>query len=304
MNPHPLRWIALAAAGLLLGLAAACVPATPAQFPTTTPAPTRTPAPATPTAGAPITGTALVEGVDVLILESFPVQAQAVVRGSLPDACTTLVPATITRQGNTFSLVLATTRPAEAACAQVLTPFEHTLPLDVAGLPRGIYTVDANGVQATFELAVDNVLPSTASAGLIGGLVWEDFCNPGGEGEPAPTAPPLPCVAAPGGGFVANGLFDNGEIGLPGVVMALGQGACPSAGLATTTTGPDGRYAFTGLAAGDYCVSIDPLTEPNLSLLIPGTFTFPALEQGSADVTLAEAEQNSEVHLAWDYQLK
>jgi len=39
----------------------------------------------------------------------------------------------------------------------VLAPFEEIIPLEVYGLPAGTYTVDVNGVQATFDLEVDNI---------------------------------------------------------------------------------------------------------------------------------------------------
>jgi inhibitor of cysteine peptidase len=41
-------------------------------------------------------------------------------------------------------------------CTQALVPFEETIPLDVEGLLAGEYTVNVNGVMATFTLDVDN----------------------------------------------------------------------------------------------------------------------------------------------------
>ncbi|NLF14167.1 MAG: hypothetical protein GX597_20480 [Anaerolineaceae bacterium] len=97
------------------------------------------------------------ESIDVLIMESFPVQVNAVVRGTLGDGCTTLDPVTTTREGNTFRIRLTTQRPAEAVCTLALEAFEEVVSLDVLGLPAGVYTVDANGVTETFALAIDNV---------------------------------------------------------------------------------------------------------------------------------------------------
>jgi len=42
-------------------------------------------------------------------------------------------------------------------CAQVMTPFEEVVALDVVGLKAGVYTVDVNGVGDTFELQMDNI---------------------------------------------------------------------------------------------------------------------------------------------------
>jgi len=103
-------------------------------------------------------GEAVIETIEIAILESFPVQIRAVLRGTVPDACTEIDSIAEQREGNTFTLVVRTRRPAEALCAQVLTPYETTTGLDVLGLPAGIYTVVAGEASASFELAVDNSL--------------------------------------------------------------------------------------------------------------------------------------------------
>jgi len=55
-----------------------------------------------------------------------------------------------------IAVTIGTTRPADAVCATVLVDFEEVVPVDVLGLPAGTYTVDVNGVLATFTLTVDN----------------------------------------------------------------------------------------------------------------------------------------------------
>ncbi|HUP26929.1 MAG TPA: hypothetical protein VM409_00720 [Chloroflexia bacterium] len=101
-------------------------------------------------------GSAQVDSIDILMLESFPVQVSVTVKGNLPDACTTLGTISRTRNGNTFNVNVATTRPRSAMCAQMIVPFEETLALDVAGLKAGTYTVNVNGVSKTFTLNADN----------------------------------------------------------------------------------------------------------------------------------------------------
>jgi len=108
-----------------------------------------------------IYGTAQVDSIDLLMLESFPVQINLVARGNLPDGCTTIHRVTQARQGDTFKVTITTTRPADKACTEALVPFEETIALEVAGLPAGTYTVDVNGVTASFTLDVDNTLPTT-----------------------------------------------------------------------------------------------------------------------------------------------
>lgn len=97
-------------------------------------------------------GEAMVESVQVQILESYPVQVQATVRGQLPDACTYIASVTQQREGTTLRIQLATARNPNQLCAQVLTPFEQVVRLDVAGLPPGNYNVRVNEVSAPFQL--------------------------------------------------------------------------------------------------------------------------------------------------------
>ena len=102
---------------------------------------------------------AVVESVDVLLLESFPLQARAVVTGYLPDGCTELVKVNVDRQGNEFLLTLTTRRPAgDVVCTMVLQLIEETVTLDIEGLPAGTYTVIAQDQQAQFTLDVDNLI--------------------------------------------------------------------------------------------------------------------------------------------------
>lgn len=102
--------------------------------------------------------TVYVDSIDLLTLESFPVQMRAIVKGNLPDPCTTITSASSKRDGNTFKIDIVTARPADAVCVQMLSPFEQSVALDVVGLKAGTYTVVAGDVNETFELKVDNIL--------------------------------------------------------------------------------------------------------------------------------------------------
>jgi inhibitor of cysteine peptidase len=118
--------------------------------------PTQGPTPSGPTGKV---GRANVESLDIKILESFPVQVQVTIKGTVSDACTTAGPIEQGRDGNSFLITVGANRPADAMCAQVITPFEQTIALDVAGLKAGTYAVEVNGVTETFQLAADNVMP-------------------------------------------------------------------------------------------------------------------------------------------------
>ncbi|MGB3906970.1 MAG: hypothetical protein WBL02_00880 [Methanomethylovorans sp.] len=109
-----------------------------------------------------ITGVAPVNDVQVLILESFPVQVNVEAMGYLPDGCTTIGNTTIRKDSNTFYVEISTIRPRDAFCTQALVPFTKSVSLDVYGLEKGIYNVDVNGKTASFELSVDNILPDNS----------------------------------------------------------------------------------------------------------------------------------------------
>jgi hypothetical protein len=95
---------------------------------------------------------AVVESLDVRILESFPVQVQAVVSGYLPDSCTQIVSVGAINAGTTFRIRIDTERPADAMCAMVITNFEEVVTLETAGLPAGAYDVRVNDLMVAFEL--------------------------------------------------------------------------------------------------------------------------------------------------------
>jgi hypothetical protein len=147
----------------------------------------------------------------------------------------------------------------------------------------------------------DFPIPTMEASSWIDGYVWHDLCavpyastdivHPG-------------CIAMPGGGFEANGIAEAGEPGLEGVTVDLGAGPCPSTGLATTTTASGGHYTFGPLPAGTYCVSINPLSDANISVLIPGSFTFPVrgCDVAEYEITLSDADIRRENNFGWDFQ--
>ncbi len=112
-----------------------------------------------PTPTPPPTGTATVQSVEIQIVESQPLQANAIVRGQLPDnGCTTITSTSQARNGNTFQLTLTTTTNPLVECTITPTPFEQVMALDVNNLPTAKYTVNANGVEKTFELVTRDLV--------------------------------------------------------------------------------------------------------------------------------------------------
>ncbi len=100
-----------------------------------------------------LSGNADVQSVEVKVLESYPLQVIAVARGLLPDSgCTTISSASQTRTGNTIIVTVTTRKDPNAFCAQVLTPFEYAIQLEVSSLLPGTYIARVNSVEAVFEL--------------------------------------------------------------------------------------------------------------------------------------------------------
>jgi inhibitor of cysteine peptidase len=105
-----------------------------------------------------IYGEAVIDTIDILMLESFPVQVHVRATGSLPDGCTEIDRPEVQQDGDVFLVKLITRRPAGAVCTQVLTPFEQSIPLEVVGLKAGTYLVVAGELEGSFTLTMDNTL--------------------------------------------------------------------------------------------------------------------------------------------------
>ena len=101
---------------------------------------------------------AVITEIDILLMESWPLQARVQIDGELGDGCTELMPITVEREGDTFHIMVKTTRPADAVCTMELRFFSESVALDILGLEAGTYTVDVNGVTETFTLEQDNVM--------------------------------------------------------------------------------------------------------------------------------------------------
>jgi len=122
-------------------------------------------------------GTATVETIQVLMLESFPVQVKVVATGYLPDSCTDINEIKTEKKENSFNINITTKRPKDAVCAQVIVPFNETIPLDVKGLKAGNYSVNVNEIKESFELAVDNMLNNQSTSAQPGQQVITEADN-------------------------------------------------------------------------------------------------------------------------------
>jgi inhibitor of cysteine peptidase len=108
--------------------------------------------------GKLIYGNATVEGIEIIVLESFPVQIKVNARGYLPDGCTKIDEITKEKKDSTFFVKIKTVRPDDIFCTEAIVPFQEVISLDVYGRKAGKYNVDVNGIKGTFELGKDNVV--------------------------------------------------------------------------------------------------------------------------------------------------
>ena len=96
---------------------------------------------------------AQVQNVTVEVISASPPQVNAVVKGSLSESCATLAPSSVSYADNVFEIKVYAVSPTDRGCAQVTTPFETVIPLDVSSKPAGTYTVIANGVNQSRGIA-------------------------------------------------------------------------------------------------------------------------------------------------------
>lgn len=104
---------------------------------------------------------ARVVSVDVELIATLPGGVNAIVEGTVPEACAELdqIRQEYIETSQTFVITLTTRRPVDTPCVQEETTFTATVPLAIERLPDGVYTVVANGVTATFRLDRDALAP-------------------------------------------------------------------------------------------------------------------------------------------------
>ncbi len=73
---------------------------------------------------------------------------EALVAGDLPDSCSFVSDTEQTVEGSRIKIAVASSRPQDLICAQVVTPYEINVLLNTNGLADGEYAVEANGVTA------------------------------------------------------------------------------------------------------------------------------------------------------------
>ena len=250
---------------------------------------------------------ATLERVEIEFIESTPVQINAIVSGTLPDACTKIERINQQQAEDMLLLSVVTVRQLNAECAGQDVPFAEGIHLNIVGLPAGTYTVTATGLNSastSFNLSAEQAIltePAANPAAAISGVVWEDDCRRLDDGSPA-----AGCVADDAGGYRPDGSPNDDENRLAGVLVVLRKGPCPGSEIVQTiATNVDGRFEFADLSPGDYCVAVDATVEPNLAVLRGGNWTQPATEGAAAigQMTVALAANDSQTaNFGWHFQ--
>ncbi len=142
------------------------------------------------------------------------------------------------------------------------------------------------------------------TVGEIRGVIWRDRCAVGPGTLPPASFVPV-CGTGPGSLPQGNGARENDEPGIPGLLVRLAAGACPSDVLLTNaTTNAEGEFFLPNVAPGDYCLSVWP--SENAAMQGSGGWTFagPGHPRAPAEVPVrVEAGQLQTVNLSWDDQI-
>jgi inhibitor of cysteine peptidase len=120
--------------------------------------------PSSPASGELIVSNVFVSELELLLMESFPPQLHAVVKGEFPDGCYELAEVSMRNQGNHFYVDITAHKPSDVACRQSFKSFEEVVPLDITGLSAGPYQVTAGSLTKSFTLTSDIPAAATPSA--------------------------------------------------------------------------------------------------------------------------------------------
>jgi inhibitor of cysteine peptidase len=99
-------------------------------------------------------GLAKVERIEVRVHDERPVSVLSAY-GELPDGCTEIDRTLQDRRVSGIDVRLTTRRDSGASCAPEARRFERGILLAIEGLPSGLYFVNVNGVQGTFQILED-----------------------------------------------------------------------------------------------------------------------------------------------------
>jgi len=93
----------------------------------------------------------LIDSVEVIVMESFPMQIALNVTGYIPDGCSAPTQILQSRDGNMVMVRVFRTLPPETMCAAMAATYNDTLKIE-GGFEPGHYTFDVNGLVVEVDL--------------------------------------------------------------------------------------------------------------------------------------------------------
>ncbi len=93
----------------------------------------------------------VIDQVEVIVLESFPMQLRLHVSGYQPDGCELPVMVEQRREGNAVYVEIFRDLPPDMICPEIIVKYEDTIALE-GGFESGAYTINVNGFVVTVEL--------------------------------------------------------------------------------------------------------------------------------------------------------
>lgn len=93
----------------------------------------------------------LIENVEVVVMESYPMQIALNVSGYIPDGCAAPTQVIQSREENTVMVRVFRTLPPDAICAAMAADYNDTIMIE-GGFDFGHYTFDVNGVVVEIDL--------------------------------------------------------------------------------------------------------------------------------------------------------
>jgi hypothetical protein len=90
--------------------------------------------------------------VNVVFMESDPIQVGVIIQGGLSDGCTEFNDVEVIQEGNTINVEVTVQRPKDAGCTDEYRYFEHNLNLGSNFTPGETYTLKVNDYTTTFNM--------------------------------------------------------------------------------------------------------------------------------------------------------
>jgi len=167
---------------------------------------------------------------------------------------------------------------------------------------KAVYGEDISGpysaVSAFFTDITGGCAPHTGLP-RIAGVIWADSCQAAGSPSPVP---PAGCVWQEGG-LAPDGVRQDAEPAIPGLLVRIAPGVCtsPDMGWTTGPTNEEGRYSKVVLP-GTYCVWVFRDRDGNQAILGVGRWTHPPGGYDAPvryEIEIDWGEERTDLDFAW-----